>query len=129
MNHQQRLQKIASQGLARTSVEEIQSLALAFWHREFVPDVAQMVCMDAKCRALAGYLIEFFSQFNCLTDERARALVDVAGLIRASIGSISVVTENPHDTAARWGLSENIYPLLKYIVEFQTRHYLPQLEI
>jgi signal transduction histidine kinase len=109
-------------------MDEIQALALAFWHRGFTPDSRRVMQLEPQSRAIAGYLIDFFSQFNCLTDEQGQLLANIAAELRTSLGTVSVTSDNADDTAGRWGLAVNIYPFMRYILNFQTRHYIPPPE-
>lgn len=128
MSHDDLLEKVALQGLEKSSIDEIQTLALAFWHRGFTPNPRRIMRLEPQSRAIAGYLIDLFSQFNCLTDERGQLLANIAAELRTSLGAVAVRSDNADDTAGRWGLLVNIYPFMRYILDFQTRHYVPPPE-
>jgi hypothetical protein len=122
METQLLLERVAAQGLENSSRDEVVSLARAYWHEGFSPDLDRILRLPSDQQKMAGYLTEFFSMFYCMEEERALALVDISNRIKAAVAPNH--EENDNDKlAAEWGLVETINTFLPDILPYQTRHY------
>jgi len=122
MDIQNTLEKVAKQGLNASSGDEMLLLACAYWHENFTPDLTRIKLLADREQHVIGYLTQFFSTFNCITDVRTTKLSATANIIR-SWTNPTVAKDNFDDIAAEWGLSESISIFLGDILFFQTRHY------
>lgn len=116
------IEKIAKQELASTSVEDMVSLACAFWHEGFIPDFDKICHLPKNQLQLIGYLTEFFSLFHCVAETRAIELVNLANKIKVIVQP-QPTADNPDEIAAEWGLTDNMNKFLGDILYYQTRHY------
>lgn len=122
MNIQLTLENVAQQGLLKSSSDEMMLLACAFWHEDFLPDLLRIEALPVNDQKIIGYLIKFFSAFNCIGENRAAELADLSEKIRVRVKPLP--SDNVDDFAAQWGLAENINPFLPDILHMQTRHYI-----
>lgn len=123
MDIQAVLEKVAQQGLAATSGDEIMLLACAYWHENFNPDLARVKQLTIQEQKVIGYLTKYFSAFNCIDEPHALELIDAANQIKAW-AKPTISKDNDDDFAAEWGLADNINQFLPDILFMQTRHYI-----
>ena len=58
------LASVSASRLVLSDPTELERLACAFWHENYVPSHSFLNSLSVEERAVAGYLIEFFSGFN-----------------------------------------------------------------
>ena len=122
MNTGDLLTQVAAQGLSSVTKEDMVKLACAYWHEHYVPDVNRVLTLDTEELRVAGYLTEFFSTFNCLEEQDALRLVNVANKIKALLKP-GYRESDLDEIAKEWGMTRNLNPFLADLLFYQTRHY------
>ena len=122
MDSHKLLNTMAKQGLSSTTKDQMITLACAFWHEAFVPDVDFFLASSQEEQRTAGYLIEFFSIFNCLNEEETESLLSVTQALKNKLQP-NFKASNLDDIAQEWGMEESIMPFMDELLSYQTRHY------
>ncbi|MBO0492693.1 hypothetical protein [Pseudomonas sp. Marseille-Q1929] len=81
----------------------------------------------------AGYLLERFTRFSCVTDSRVLEALEALELFSASaskpyvkpLGTVALRSRRD-ELAVSWGLSEGLGLKAQALMPFQTRHYEAQ---
>ena len=122
MDTQLLLEKIAKQGLEQSSTDEMVSLACAYWHENFTPDINRIGHIPYKEQITIGYLTKFFLSFHCVSSVRKRALLDIESKIKL-IANPKSMDRDDDEFASEWGMTESINKFIADILPYQTRHY------
>ena len=74
----------------------------------------------------AGYLLDLFMSFNCVSDTRQLELMRLTQQIKEKLPNIEPV--NFHSSldpiATEWHLDEDISTAIQPLLKYQTRHYI-----
>ena len=108
------------------SAEDLKPIALGFWHEGYQPELSNL---DSEELRKAGYLIDRFRGYNCVSRQHKREL----GCLAKEIGQNQNLCEvfqdvetagNIEPLAQKWNLTEDISHLMSSLLEYQTRHYV-----
>lgn len=127
MNRQQQFYKVISSSFANLSLLELKPIALAFWHENYIPNLQDLSFLELQ---KAGYLIELFANFNCVSDTRQLELMKLVAQIKQDLPlpikptKILTSRSSVDAIAQEWNLSEDLSSLMQYLLPFQTRHYI-----
>ncbi|MBC2382170.1 hypothetical protein HF257_21270 [Pseudomonas sp. WS 5106] len=131
------LNALVKNPLNQADDDALVSAAKAVWYSDvnLVGEVKEF--LDGHASELevrrAGYLLERFTRFSCVTDSRVLEAQKALELFSASaskqvVKSLGTVAlRNRRDElAASWGLSEGLGLKVQALMPFQTRHYEAQ---
>jgi hypothetical protein len=105
------------------SVEDLKPIALAFWHECYTPELSNFNSEELK---KAGYLIDRFRGYNCISKPQKRELASLVKKLEPSLSEVPQdvnKVENLEPLAEKWNLKEDISHLISPLLEYQTRHY------
>lgn len=108
----------------RLSVDDLKPIALAFWHENYTPELSDLNSEELK---KAGYLIDRFRGYNCITKTQKRELASLVKEVEQSLsGAVQVVDsgDNLEPLAQKWNLKEDVSHLMSPLLQYQTRHYV-----
>ena len=127
MSLQQKFESIVNSSLTPLSSEDLKSIGLGFWYESYTP---KLDGMDSLQLRRAGYLLDFFMSFNCVSDTRQLELLALTQKIRAKLpdlqSELMPITSHSHldPLAQEWHLNENISAAIQPLLKYQTRHYV-----
>ena len=123
MSLQYKFENIVSSSLTTLSPDELKSIALGFWYGDYTPKLEGFKSLELR---RAGYLLDFFMSFNCVSDTRQLELMALTQKIKEKLPNLKPV--NSHDSldpiAQEWHLGEDISSAIQPLLEYQTRHYV-----
>jgi hypothetical protein len=105
------------------SVEDLKPIALAFWHECYTPELSNFNSEELQ---KAGYLIDRFRGYNCISKLQKRELASLVRKLELSLLEVSQDVNNVDNLeplAEKWNLKEDISRLMSPLLEYQTRHY------
>ena len=108
----------------RLSVDELKPIALAFWHEGYTPELSNL--NEEELRK-AGYLIDRFRGYNCISKTHKRKLASLVKEVRQSLSEAAEVADsadNLEPLAQKWHLNEDVSHLISPLLKYQTRHYV-----
>ncbi|MBA1293844.1 hypothetical protein G7025_10785 [Pseudomonas lurida] len=131
------LDTLVKSPLNQADDETLVSAAKAVWYSDMniVGEVESF--LDAHSSELelrrAGYLLERFTRFSCVTDSRVKEALKALELFSVSAtkqdvkpqGTVALRSRRD-ELAASWGLSEGLGLKAQALMPFQTRHYEAQ---
>jgi len=123
MSLQQKFENIVSSSLTPLSPEDLKSIALGFWHKGYTPKLDGLNSLELR---RAGYLVNLFMSFNCVSDTRQLELMALTQEIKEKLPNLQAVTShNSQDPIAQeWHLGEDISTAIQPLLKYQTRHYI-----
>ena len=125
MSLNQQFKKVVSSPFSRLSVEDLKPIALAFWHKNYTPELSYLNSEELR---KAGYLIDRFRGYNCIPKSQKRELASLVNEVKQSLSETVEVAdnnvENLEPLAQKWNLKEDISHLMSPLLEYQTRHYV-----
>lgn len=131
------LDTLVKQPLNQADDDALVSAAKAVWYSDVnlvgeVRDFLDGHSSELEVRR-AGYLLERFTRFSCVTDSRVLEALDALELFSASASKqdvkplgIVALRSRRDELAASWGLSEGLGLKAQALMPFQTRHYEAQ---
>ena len=131
------LDTLVKNPLNQADDDALVSAAKAVWHSDvnLVGEVRNL--LDGHSSELevrrAGYLLERFTRFSCVTDSRVLEALEALELFSASaskpyvkpLGTVALRSRRD-ELAVSWGLSEGLGLKAQALMPFQTRHYEAQ---
>jgi hypothetical protein len=105
-----------------TTSERLKLVALALWYQDFVPSVDSF---DGKCVALAGYVLDKLTRYNCLSSEKKSYLRThlLSELERKKAALFSVESSSNDMLAKQWGTSVDLKKEFRGLLPYQKRHF------
>ena len=116
--------KVVNSPFSDLSVEDLKPIVLGFWHESYTPELNELNSEELK---KAGYLIDRFRGYNCISKTQKRKLAGLVKEVRQSLSEAAEVfdsTDNLEPLAQKWNLNEDISHLMSPLLEYQTRHYV-----
>lgn len=126
MNTKQQFESAVNSPLTSLSPEDLKPIALGLWYEDYTPELEGMNSTQLR---RAGYLLDLFMSFNCVSDTRQAQLIKLTQEIRHNLSSFQLSTpietsqHNLDPIAIEWHLNESVIDVMPYLLEFQTRHY------
>ncbi|MCR4537479.1 hypothetical protein NUV89_03625 [Pseudomonas sp. 18.1.10] len=131
------LDTLVKNPLNQADDDALVSAAKAVWYSDvnLVGEVRNL--LDGHSSELevrrAGYLLERFTRFSCVTDSRVLEALEALELFSASaskpyvkpLGTVALRSRRD-ELAVSWGLSEGLGLKAQALMPFQTRHYEAQ---
>lgn len=108
----------------RLSVDDLKPIALAFWHENYTPELSELNSEELK---KAGYLIDRFRGYNCISKAQKRELASLVKEVEQSLSEVLQAVDNVENLeplAEKWNLKEDVSHLMSPLLEYQTRHYV-----
>jgi len=124
MSLNKQFKKVVSSPFNSLSVEDLKPIALAFWHEGYTPELSNLTSEELK---KAGYLIDRFRGYNCISKPHKRELASLVKEVEQSLSEVLQdfdTVENLEPLAEKWNLSEDVSHLMSPLLEYQTRHYV-----
>ena len=124
MNLDKQFRKVVSSPFSSLSVEDLKPIALAFWHEGYAPELSDLNSEELR---KAGYLIDRFRGYNCISKVHKRKLAGLVNEVKQSLSeAVQVINnlENLEPLAQKWNLNEDISHLISPLLQYQTRHYV-----
>jgi len=106
------------------SVDDLKPIALGFWYEGYVPELNDLNNDELK---KAGYLIDRFRGYNCISKPQKRELANVVKEVKQSLSEALQALdsiENLEPLAKKWNLKEDVSHLMSPLLEYPTRHYV-----
>lgn len=104
-----------------TASASLKSVALALWYQDFVPSVDSF---DGEDLALAGYVLDKLTRYNCLDAEKKAYLrTNLLSALEQKIGSYSSQSTSKDRLAKQWGTSVDLKKEFRGLMAYQKRHY------
>nr|WP_314567777.1 hypothetical protein [uncultured Pseudomonas sp.] len=131
------LDTLVKSPLNQADDEALVSAAKAVWYSDAnlvgeVKDFLDGHSSELELRR-AGYLLERFTRFSCVTDSRVLEALKALELLSASASKQDVKPQGAvalrsrrDELAVSWGLSEGLGLKAQSLMPFQTRHYEAQ---
>lgn len=124
MNLDEQFRKVVSSPFSDLSVEDLKPIALAFWHEGYTPELSNL---NEEQLRKAGYLIDRFRGYNCISKTHKRKLASLVKEVKQSLSeAVEVVdsTDNLEPLAHKWYLNEDVSHLILPLLKYQARHYV-----
>ena len=124
MNLDRQFRKVVNSPFFSLSVEDLKLIALAFWHEGYTPELSNL---NKEQLRKAGYLIDRFRGYNCISKTHKRKLASVVKEVRQSLSEAAEVADsadNLEPLAQKWNLKEDVSHLISPLLKYQTRHYV-----
>ena len=122
MNLQQKFETIVRSSLTSLSSEDLKSIALGFWYEDYTPKLDDMNSIELR---RAGYLLDMFMSFNCVSDTRQLELMALTQEIKKGLSDPPPNSYSSLDSIAQeWHLAEDISAAIQPLLKYQTRHYI-----
>ena len=124
MNIDKQFKKVVSSPFSNLSVEDLKPIALAFWHEGYVPELSNL---NFKQLRKAGYLIDRFRGYSCISRVHKRKLASLVKELKQCLSEVPEVIENADNLellAQKWHLNEDVSHLMSPLLKYQTRHYI-----
>lgn len=122
MSLQQKFEQIVCSSLSALSSDDLKSLALGFWYEDFTPQLIGMTSIKLR---RAGYLLDFFMSFNCVSDARQFELMALTREIKKRLPEPKGLSSlhNFDYLAQEWLIAEDVSSAIQPLLKYQTRHY------
>ncbi|VVP69140.1 hypothetical protein PS910_00521 [Pseudomonas fluorescens] len=128
------LGKLAQYPLSQADDDALVSAAKAVWYSEssLVSEAKAFLShyTDELEMRRAGYLLEKFTRFSCISDNRVAEAFDALELFLLAVPKQSVqplaavpLRHRRDELAVSWGLNEGLGLKVQALMPFQTRHY------
>ena len=127
MSLNKQFKKAVSSPFYRLSVDDLKPIALGFWHEGYTPELRDL---NLEERRKAGYLIDRFRGYNCISKTHKRKLASLVKEVRQSLSEAAEVADsadNLEPLAQKWNLNEDVSHLMSPLLQYQTRHYVHTL--
>ncbi|GAB4539049.1 MAG: hypothetical protein Tsb0014_29130 [Pleurocapsa sp.] len=124
MNIDKQFKKVVSFPFSDLSVEDLKPIVLGFWHEGYTPELSNL---NEEQLRKAGYLIDRFRGYNCISKAHKRKLASLVNEVRQNLPEAAEVIEseeNLEPLARKWHLNEDISHLMSPLLKYQTRHYV-----
>jgi hypothetical protein len=124
MNLDKQFRKVVSSPFSDLSVEDLKPIVLGFWHEGYTPELSNLNLEELK---RAGYLIDRFRGYNCVSKTHKRKLASLVKEVRQSLSEAAEVAnsaDNLEPLAQKWYLNEDVSHLISPLLKYQTRHYV-----
>ena len=126
MSIKQQFESVVNSPLTSLSPEDLKPIALGLWYEDYTPELEGMNSTQLR---RAGYLLDLFMSFNCVSDTRQAELIKLTQEIRQNLSNfqspvpIEIPQHNLDPIAIEWHLDESVIDVMQSLLEFQTRHY------
>ena len=127
MNLDRQFNKIVTSSFSDLSVEDIKPIVLGLWHENYTPQLNKYKLEELR---KAGYLIDRFRGYNCISKIQKRKLASLVNEVKQNLPEaveVSNKIENLEPLARKWNLNEDVSHLISPLLEYQTRHYVRTL--
>ncbi|MCC0175810.1 hypothetical protein I4641_02290 [Waterburya agarophytonicola K14] len=123
MTLQQQFENLVGSSLTNLNSEDLKPVALGFWYEDYTPNLDKMNSMELR---RAGYLLDLFMSFNCVSDLRQIELMALTQKIKENLPELKLVTSSKSldPIAQEWDLDEDISTAIQPLLQYQTRHYV-----
>ena len=106
-----------------TASESLKSVALALWYQGFVPSVDSF---NGKDVALAGYVLDKLTRYNCLAAEKKAYLrTHLLSELEQKAAHFFAESSSKDMLAKQWGTSVDLKKEFKGLLAYQKRHFRP----
>jgi hypothetical protein len=128
MNAQQQFEKVVSSSFDTLSSEDLKPLALGLWYEDYVPELNGLGLVELQ---KAGYLLDLFASFNCVSENRQLELMELTKEIKQNLSDFLEQMESCYTLklevdviAQEWCLTEDVSEAVHDLLKYQTRHYV-----
>jgi|GEM_PF-2769738 len=124
MDLDKQFRKVVNSPFSSLSIDDLKQIALAFWHENYTPELSDLNSEELK---KAGYLIDRFRGYNCISKTHKRELASLAKEVEQSLSEVLQAVDNVENLeplAEKWNLKEDVSHLMSPLLEYQTRHYV-----
>ncbi|WML91707.1 hypothetical protein RCF98_05055 [Thiothrix lacustris] len=116
-------ERLVTRDFDQASLEDVKTVALGLWYQDFIPDFTQLPVTNLQSQRRAGYLVDRLLRYNCVSDERKRALFADVTALKIHLKPAASTKPNVELLAKNWGLDQDLKRLAKELLPYQTRHY------